>query len=375
MTVGPADVRDVSGGTGRRVLGDRYELVESIGSGGMAEVFRAQDRVLDRAVAIKVLRECAPEAEARDRFTTEARTLASLNHPGLVTLLDAGIGEDQPYLVMVLVEGPSLSQMIRQGGPVDPVRVAAIGAQVAEALQYAHDNGVVHRDVKPGNILLEADDRALLADFGIARLLAESSRHTRTGDTIGSPAYLSPEQVTGGLLSPAVDVYSLGLVLLEALTAQRAYEGTPLEAAVARLSTAPPIPAWLDADWRDLLTRMTALDPEHRPTPREIAASLGSTTSTMTQPNLDLGSQTRVLELPDVAASTATGVVRRERPRSFWLGVAAAAVVVVAAIVLLWPGGAPAQPTQPAYQVPNGVPARMHQPLANLHAAVDGAQK
>ncbi len=372
MTVGPADVRDVGGGTGRRTLGDRYELLESIGTGGMAEVVRARDRVLDRRVAIKVLRDCAPEAAERDRFTTEARTLASLNHPGLVTLLDAGIGEDRPYLVMVLVEGASLSQVIRQGGPMDPVRVAAIGAQIAEALQYAHDSGVVHRDVKPGNILLEADDRALLADFGIARLLAESSRHTRTGDTIGSPAYLAPEQVTGGQLSPAVDVYSLGLVLLEALTAERAYEGTPLEAAMARLSSAPPLPAWLDADWRDLLTRMTALDPDHRPTPRQVADSLGSTASAMTQPSLDLDSGTRVLHDLAPTGVIDTVVVRRDRPRRVGLAVAAAAIVAVAGVVLLWPGQAP---TRPAYQVPTGVPARMHQPLTNLHAAVDGAQK
>ena len=262
--------------TDARVLGGRYALGSLVGSGGMAYVYRATDNRLSRAVAVKVLRSSSSDDGERGRFRAEARTLASLNHPGLVTLLDAGTCDEHPYLVMELVEGPSLSQALRDGGPLDPERVALIGAQIAGGLAYAHQRGVIHRDVKPGNILLARDDRALLADFGIARLLEDDAGHTRTGDTIGSPAYLSPEQVSGDPPSAAVDVYALGLVLLESLTGVRAYVGTPVEAALARLSAAPAIPPSLSVGWRDLLAAMTSREPDRRPSADEVATTLGS---------------------------------------------------------------------------------------------------
>lgn len=262
--------------TDARVLGGRYTLGSPVGSGGMADVYRATDNRLGRAVAVKVLRSSSSGDGERSRFRAEARTLASLNHPSLVTLLDAGTCDEHPYLVMELVEGPSLSQALRDGSSLDPERVARVGAQIAAGLAYAHQRGVIHRDVKPGNILLAGDDRALLADFGIARLLEDDAGHTRTGDTIGSPAYLSPEQVSGDQPTAAVDVYALGLVLLECLTGVRAYVGTPVEAALARLSAAPTIPSWLDVGWRDLLVAMTCREPDRRPSAREVAAMLGS---------------------------------------------------------------------------------------------------
>ncbi|MFL6021987.1 MAG: serine/threonine-protein kinase, partial [Marmoricola sp.] len=251
------------------LLDDRYRLDERIGTGGMAEVYRATDQVLNRRVAVKVLREVHEPVE-RIRFVEEARTLASLDHPGLITLLDAGIQGERPYLVMTLVDDATLSSRIARGA-LEPAEVAAIGAQVARALAYAHRQGIVHRDVKPSNVLLSSDGRALLADFGIARLIGSTDHHTRTGDAIGSPAYLAPEQVTGDELTAAVDIYSLGLVLLEALTGQRAYPGTPVEAAVARLNAAPTMPESLDPQWRDLLARMTHRLPEDRPSAGEVA--------------------------------------------------------------------------------------------------------
>ncbi len=223
------------------VLGDRYELGEVIGRGGMADVYRASDRTLHRDVAIKVLRETAGDESDRNRFTGEARTLARLNHAGLVMVLDAGISAEQPFLVMELVEGQTLAQLC-SGGGLDADRVRAIGAQVAEALAYAHGRGVVHRDVKPGNVLLGAGERVKLADFGIARLIGDTVRHTKTGHAIGTAAYLSPEQVRGEDVTPAADIYALGLVLLEALTGERAYPGSPTESALARLSRPPERP-------------------------------------------------------------------------------------------------------------------------------------
>ncbi len=222
------------------VVADRYTLGERLGSGGMAVVYRATDRVLHRDVAVKVLRDTADDETDRLRFTTEARTLAALSHRHLVMVLDAGTTGDQPFLVMELVEGVTLSQRIADG-PLPPDEVAVIGAQLADALAYAHDRGVIHRDVKPGNVLLGAGG-VKLADFGIARLVGDTVRHTKTGQAIGTAAYISPEQVLGHDVTPAADVYALGLVLLEVLTGERAYPGSSTEAALARLHRPPHVP-------------------------------------------------------------------------------------------------------------------------------------
>jgi serine/threonine protein kinase len=172
------------------VIGDRYVLGEVIGRGGMADVYRGEDRVLGRPVAVKVMREVAADPRERARFAGEARTLARLNHPGLVPVLDAGTSQERPYLVMELVEGPSLAECCR-GVALGPPRVAAIGAELATALAYVHASGVVHRDIKPSNVLLDRSDRVRLTDFGIARLLSDTSGYTATGTTIGTSSRLS----------------------------------------------------------------------------------------------------------------------------------------------------------------------------------------
>ena len=255
------------------LLNDRYELGPLLGSGGMADVHRATDRLLDRQVAVKVLRDVAGDPADRDRFTAEARTLANLSHRGLVTVLDAGIDEQHPFLVMELVEGRSLSDALAEG-PLGAVETARVGAELAATLAHTHDRGVVHRDIKPANVLLGDDRRVKLADFGIARLIGDTVRHTRTGTAVGTAAYLSPEQVRGEDVSTAVDVYSLGLVLLEALTGERAFPGSPTESALARLNRDPDVPSTLDDRWRRLLLAMTAADPAQRPPAPEVAASL-----------------------------------------------------------------------------------------------------
>jgi eukaryotic-like serine/threonine-protein kinase len=357
------------------VLADRYRLEEILGRGGMAEVWRASDAVLHREVAVKVLRDTAEEENDRLRFTAEARTLARLSHPGLVMLLDAGINAERPFLVLELVEGRTLDQECG-GRPADPARVAEIGRELAEALAYAHGAGVVHRDVKPGNVLLGHDGRIKLADFGIARLIGETVRHTRTGQAVGTAAYLSPEQVRGEDVTVATDVYSLGLLLLEALTGERAYPGTPTEAALARLSRQPAIPDSLPSDWTRLLIEMTALDPDERPTAGAVVEQLRGIGRTDTSAAAD---ETRVMTAPvaaaapEPAASRPAQLVKGLRERSggtplhlrVVLGVCALIVLVVVIAGLAAGGPDPADSGIPPQTPPN-----LEQPLEDLHDAV-----
>jgi len=360
------------------VLGGRYALDELLGRGGMADVYRGTDQLLLRPVAVKLLREVSDPAQ-RDRFIAEARTLASLNHPGLITLLDAGILVDRPYLVLELATGPTLAARISEG-PVDPGEVTTIGEQLASALGYAHAQGVVHRDVKPSNVLICDDDRVLLADFGIARLVDEAQEHTKSGEAIGSPPYLAPEQAAGEGVGPSADVFSLGLVLLEALTATRAYTGTPLEAAVARLYTPPAIPGDLDPRWRELIARMTDREPANRPTAIEVAAELAAD-SFRTPPvvsrvdledtgPLDLTHE-GLTEEPALGAAEPASLAGRPRRRR-WVAVATVVAAVLAVGTLALSPWNQAQSTDPDPVLPKGVPSRMQQPLEDLHRAVEG---
>ena len=265
------------------VLGDRYVLEQLLGRGGMADVWRATDRVLSRGVAVKVLRDTTETGSDRARFVSEASTLARLSHPSLVMLFDAGVTGERPFLVLELVEGTTLDrELTRSALPEE--RVREIGSQLASALAFAHQAGVVHRDVKPGNVLLGPDGRVKLADFGIARLIGDTVRHTGTGQAIGTAAYLSPEQVQGMPVGPDTDVYSLGLVLLEALTGERAFPGPPTEAALARLQRGPNLPTWLPLGWRGLLLDLTGQQPAERPSAADVAARLEQLDAVRTHP-------------------------------------------------------------------------------------------
>ncbi|GAA3857168.1 serine/threonine-protein kinase [Saccharothrix violaceirubra] len=245
------------------VLNSRYAVGGLYGAGGMAEVYRAFDTRMDRRVAIKVFQGDAA-SEERVRLDREARMLASLHCPGVVAVYDTGIVRGRPYYVMQPIDGGTLRRRMRE--PIAPSVVARIGAQVAEILAAVHAHDIVHRDVKPSNILLDLGERrAYLADFGLA-LQGQLTRVTRTGVLVGTAGYLSPEQVRGGDVTAASDVYALGLVLLECLTGWPEYPGGDTESALARLHREPCVPAGLPASLTDVLVAMTSSVPGNRPT-------------------------------------------------------------------------------------------------------------
>lgn len=311
-------------------VGGRYVLGQLIGRGGAADVFRARDELLGREVAIKMFNpgaelppepptpSDAPAAEVvgdleggRDaRHRREVLTLAGLSHPGLVTVYDVGDEEGRAYFVMQLIEGDTLGQRIRNG-PLAVVDVVALGAALADALAYVHRRHVVHRDVKPGNVLLDADGRAHLSDFGIAAV-QDAAPVTAAGMVIGTASYLSPEQVRGEAVGPPVDVYALGLVLLESLTGRREYPGQALEAAVARLHRAPAIPPGLPESLASLLAAMTADDPAERPAADDVVLALRGVSR-------DIGMEAETVLSP-VLMTGATGVVGAYGPLAVGAG-------------------------------------------------------
>ncbi len=250
-------------------LGGRYRLLELLGQGGMATIYRARDAQLERDVAVKLLRpEFGKDPDFLARFRDEARAAASLNHPNIVAVFDFGEDASGPYIVMELVDGQDLGAILRENGPLAPRQAARVSVEVAKALHAAHVRGIVHRDVKPSNVLVGRDGRVKVADFGIARALAESQL-TMPGVTMGSVHYFSPEQARGEPATVASDIYALGIVLFETLTGQRPFSGDGAAAvALARLTTTPPRPsslrAGVPAQLDTVVQRAMALDPAAR---------------------------------------------------------------------------------------------------------------
>ena len=254
------------------LLGGRYRLTELLGQGGMSDVYRATDERTGLTVAVKVVRSGDPEFARR--LAQEARALERLEHPGLVRLLDTGVSGAQAYLVMEFVEGSTLARILGRG-PLSPTETARIGVALAGALSYAHARGIVHRDVKPANILVKADGEARLGDFGVARLV-DASTMTMAGTTLGTAAYMAPEQLEDHQVGPGADIWSLGIVLLECLTGRRVYDGTPSEVVARRLAGPVAIAPDLPVPWKLLVSGMLDHSPDQRLDGAEVAALLAS---------------------------------------------------------------------------------------------------
>jgi hypothetical protein len=311
------------------VVAGRYRLDDLLGRGGAADVYEGVDLRLRRPVAVKVFRPDGA-ADTEERFDSEGRLLAQLQHPGLITVYDCGRDDGTPYLVMELVRGTTLRRRIA-AGPLAPAEVCRIGAALASALAHVHGAGVVHRDVKPANILLDEAGVPHLTDFGISRLLGTTVQ-TVPGALVGTAAYMAPEQVLGRGAGPAADIYSLGLVLIESIKAELEYDGAPLEAAIARLHRPPAIPQDIPAALVELLEAMTDADESRRPDARACGRALATLASEDPAGAADVPAGCSVLGAPPVSGEDDAGERNPDTLRSDGAGAALRNAGVEAAV-------------------------------------------
>ncbi|YCK40601.1 serine/threonine-protein kinase [Actinomadura sp. ATCC 39365] len=322
-------------------LAGRYALLRPLGAGGMGKVWLAKDEMLDREVAVKEL--TLPEgmppkdrADAVTRAVREAQATARLRHPGIVALHDVIVEHERPWLVMELLRGRTLADTVREFGPMPPEYAARVGADVLEALQAAHTQGLQHRDVKPGNVFITDSGRVVLTDFGIARQEGQSTL-TEQGRMIGSPGFIAPERLEGEPGGPSSDLWSLGATLFVAVTGGNAYPGSVAER--VRATVTQPVPL-APGPLGPLLAAMMARDPGTRPDPRNVVHALRQVAAGGRPPVLGAGEQ----------ATAPRRVGRRGRPLLLWGAVAAVLVVAAGAtgfVVLRDDDGPPAAFTVP----------------------------
>lgn len=321
-----------------KLLGNRYQILEQLGGGGMAIIYKGRDTFLNRFVTIKVLRpEFTSDEEFVKRFSREAQAIARLSHPNIVSIFDVGREGEVPYLVMEYVEGDNLKNKIRTNGAISPPeRAVEIARQVLSALQHAHDNNIVHRDIKPHNILITTGGAAKLTDFGIARE-ATTATLTQSDTIVGSVHYLSPEQARGETAGPGSDIYSLGIVMYEMLTGELPFNGdTPISVAIKHIQDVPAPPSRINPavspELEKVIIRAMAKNPADRfESARKMAEALTGAgySGGDDSPRVIRADEfaTRVLPLPGV---TGQRTVEKRKRRPVWLWVVMALVAIMA---------------------------------------------
>ncbi|MDP4621122.1 MAG: protein kinase, partial [Thermoleophilia bacterium] len=288
-------------------LGERYELGHQIGSGGMATVYLAYDTVLDREVAVKILAErFAADQAFVERFRREASAAAGLNHPNIVAVYDRGGAEDTYYIVMEYLSGPDLKKVIRDQGPLDPAVAVDNALQILSALTAAHGAGIIHRDIKPQNVMVGEDGRLRVADFGIARADADQQM-TEAGSVIGTAQYLSPEQAQGEETTAASDTYAVGVVLYEMLTGRVPFDGDrPVTVAMKQINEPPVPPRVFAPDIPPALDAVVMKALSKRPEDRFVTAEDFTAALLDVRAEMSGGQQsTLILTAPAVAAGAA----------------------------------------------------------------------
>ena len=348
----------------KRLILERYRLDERLAAGGSAEVWRAYDLQLEREVAVKLLHpHLLPDAASRARLAAEARAAAGLNHSAIVAVYEVDADGPAPALVMEYVAGGSLTARLADGGPLPPAEVARIGAEIAEALYLAHRRGIVHRDVKPGNILLDPDGRPRLVDFGIAHSLAPGAeRLTSTGTVVGTLRSMAPEQLRGEPVTPRTDLYGLGTVLYEALTGRPPFAETMPLALVQAQAAGPPSLEGQPPALTAIVRACLQPDPADRPIHAgAVAAALRGWLAGDQTPALgiapraeevDTAAQTQVQVLASPAAvAPAVGQPPRRRtlPLLYLAGVVLVGLLVAALLASNWfgPDGGPTETARP----------------------------
>lgn len=330
----------------RTPLAGRYRLEDRLGSGGMGDVWRARDEFLGRTVAVKEVRlpaglDAARRADFSARLLREARAAAALPHPSIITVHDVLWQDERPWIVMDLIDGPSLENVRIERGPLPPRRVAALGLDLLDALCLAHERGILHRDVKPANVLLNGD-RAVLTDFGIATV-AGDARATAAEGVVGSPGYMAPERLRdAGGAGPSSDLWSLGATLYAAVEGRRPFERPTALAMIGAVLTEDAAPPRLAGQLGPVLMAMLDRDPQRRPVPAEIRRALQAVAGVVPAP-------VRPVPLPPPAGAglpatvpgAAPGAPGLSRPLLVVAGAAALALVAVTGYLLVRPSDSP----------------------------------